>query len=166
MYEWIDKHAKSNTHVNMKQVFPSPSPVPSRSLSRTFTPLAKAFCAKNNPSDITIVSSKQPFETYILYYFGRSEKKKWHLHSSQEATLGTLHFALFCAQHCKILDICGPLKKQPLENDILQYVERSEDKFWTYATTNEDSRLTTANTRSKASTQIKKQKNKRFGRTP
>ena len=90
----------------MKQVFPSPSPVPSRSLSRTFTPLAKAFCAKNNPSDITIVSSKQPFETYILYYLGRSEKKN---------------------------DICIPLKRQPLEHYILHYFAHSIAKFWTFA---------------------------------
>ena len=110
----------------------------------------KAFRTENKPfCHYDHIKENNPLKLTFCIILGVAKKRKiLRLLSSQEATLEK--FAVISKSNL------WDLKKQPSENNISQDFERNEDRFWTYATKNEDSRLTTANTRSKASTQKNK----------
>ena len=126
--------------------------------AESFSNREQTFCHYDH------IKENNPLKLTFCIILGVAKKRKiLRLLSSQEATLGRLHSELLWAQQSKIEKFAvisksnlWNLKKQPSENNISQYFERNEDRFWTYATKNEDSRLTTANTRSNASTQKNK----------
>ena len=119
----MNRQACQNKHPsNMNQAFPSPSPVPSCSLSRTLTPLAEHF----------------PFslkETISIDDVNESCSAFW------------LQFALFCktmTQTAKnfFLTIRFLSRKQPLEHYSLHYFARGEGKNLTLRPSQESNSLT------------------------